>query len=80
MRVIVNKKYELIQVMGDLYMEDLTLVLMFNAFVKELGKHDKMRDLPSILSLFCNKFNKFNYRYTGAGMLDSICHMTLKSF
>ena len=42
MRVIVNKKYELIQVMGDLYMEDLSLVLMFNAFVKELGKHDKM--------------------------------------
>ena len=27
----------------------------------ELGKRDKMRGLPSILSLFfCNKFNKFN--------------------
>ena len=26
----------------------------------KLGKSDKMRGLPSILSLFCNKFNKFN--------------------
>ena len=35
-----------------------------------------MRGLTSILSLFHNKFNKFNN--TGARMLDSICHMTLK--
>ena len=28
--------------------------------LNELGKRDKMRDLPSILSLFCNEFNKFN--------------------
>ena len=35
-----------------------------------------MRGLPSILSLFCNEFNKFNN--TGARMLDSIYHMTLK--
>ena len=28
--------------------------------LNELGKRDKMRGLPSILSLFCNKFNKFN--------------------
>ena len=35
-----------------------------------------MRGLPSILSLFRNKFNKFNN--TGARMLDSIDHMTLK--
>ena len=26
----------------------------------ELEKRDKMRGLPSILSLFCNEFNKFN--------------------
>ena len=32
--------------------------------------------LPSILSFFRNEFNKFNN--TGAGMLDSIHHMTLK--
>ena len=35
-----------------------------------------MRGLPSILSLFRNEFNKFNN--TGARMLDSIYHMTLK--
>ena len=33
-----------------------------------------MGGLPSILSLFCNKFNKFNN--TRARMLDSIYHMT----
>ena len=42
----------------------------------ELKKIDKMQGLPSILSLFRNKFNKFNN--TGARMLDSIYHMTLK--
>ena len=46
--------------------------------LNELGKRDKMGGLPSILSLFRNKFNKFNN--TGAGMLDSIYHMTLKLF
>ena len=44
--------------------------------LKELRKRDKMRGLPSILSLFRNKFNKFNN--TGARMLDFIYHMTLK--
>ena len=29
-------------------------------FLNELGKSDKMRGLPSILSLFRIKFNKFN--------------------
>ena len=40
----------------------------------ELGKTDKMRGLPSILSLFRNEFNKFNN--TRARMSDSIYHMT----
>ena len=40
----------------------------------ELGKRDKMRGLPSILSLFRNEFIKFTN--TRAQMLDSICHMT----
>ena len=31
-----------------------------------------MQDLPSILSLFCNEFNKFNN--TGERMLDSVDH------
>ena len=41
----------------------------------EVGKRDKMRGLPSILSLFGNEFNKFNK--TIARMLFSIYHMTL---
>ena len=46
--------------------------------LNKLRKRDKMRGLPSILSLFCNKFDNFNN--TGAPMLDSIYHMTLKLF
>ena len=42
--------------------------------LNELWKRDKMRGLPSILSLFRNKFNKFNN--TRAQMLDSIYHKT----
>ena len=42
----------------------------------ELRKKDKMRGLPSILSLFRNKFNKL--KNTRARMLDSIYHMTLR--
>ena len=49
--------------------------VLLNLF-NDLGTNDKMRGLTSILSLFLNKFNKFND--TGAGMLDSIYHMTLK--
>ena len=46
----------------------------------ELGKRDKIRGLPSILSLFRNEFNKFNN--TRTRMFDSIDHMTntLKSY
>ena len=42
--------------------------------LNKLWKSDRMRGLPSILSLFRNKFNKFNN--TRARMLDSIYHMT----
>ena len=42
--------------------------------INELGKRDKMRGLPSILSLFRNEFNEFIN--TRARMLDSIYHMT----
>ena len=41
--------------------------------LNELGKGDKMRGLPSILSLFPIEFNKFND--IRARMLDSIYHM-----
>ena len=44
--------------------------------LNELGKIDKMRGLPSILSLFRNDFNKFNN--TRARLLDSIYHLTLR--
>ena len=46
--------------------------------LNQWGKRDKMRGLPSILALFRNMFNKFNN--TGAPMLYSIYHMTLKLF
>ena len=52
------------------YISAHVLLKLFN----ELGKRDKMRGLPSILSLFRNEFNKFNN--TRARMLDSIYHMT----
>ena len=52
------------------YMSAHVLLNLLN----ELGKIDKMRGLPSILSLFGNEFNKFNN--TRARMLDSIYHMT----
>ena len=45
--------------------------------LNELRKRDKMRGLPSILSLFCNKFN-YKFNNTRAPMLDSIYHMTLR--
>ena len=45
--------------------------------LKELGKKTRREALPSILSVFPDKFNKFNN--TGARMQDSIYHMTLKS-
>ena len=54
------------------YMSAHVLLNLLN----ELGKRDKMRGLPSILSLFRNEFNKFNN--TGARMLDSFYHMTLR--
>ena len=52
------------------YMSAHVLLNLLN----ELGKRDKMRGLPSILSLFRNEFNKFNN--TRARVLDSIYHMT----
>ena len=43
-----------------------------------LRKRDKMRGLTSISSLYRNEFNKFNN--TGALMLVSIYHMTIKKY
>ena len=44
--------------------------------IKRDGKRDKIRGLPSILSLFRNEFYKFNN--TRARKLDSIYHMALR--
>ena len=44
--------------------------------LNEFGKRDKIRGLPSILSLFRNEFNKLNN--TSARMLNSSYHMTLR--
>ena len=44
--------------------------------LNELGKRDKKRGLPSILSLFRNEFNKLNK--TRGRMLDSFYHMALR--
>ena len=49
--------------------------VLLNLF-NELSKIDKMRGLPSILSLFLKEVNKLNT--TRARMLDFIYHMTLK--
>ena len=46
--------------------------------LNQLRKRDKMRGLPSILSLFRNELNKFSN--TRAWMLDSKYHMTLNYF
>ena len=50
--------------------------MFYRIFLNKLGKRDKMRGLQSILSLFSNEFNKFNN--SGAQMLDSIYHMSLR--
>ena len=44
--------------------------------LNELAKRDKMRGMPSILCLFCNKFSTLNN--TGTLMLDSILSLDLK--
>ena len=54
------------------YMSAHVLLNLLN----ELGKRNKMRGLPSILSLFRNELKKFNK--TRARMLDSIYHIALR--
>ena len=50
--------------------------VLLNNLLNELRERDKMRGLQSMLSLFGNELNKSNN--TGALMLDSIYHRTLK--
>ena len=67
----ISWSYSLVLYRGS-YMNAHVLLNLLN----KMGKKDKTRGLLSILSLFRNEFNKFNN--TGAGMLDSIYHMTLR--
>ena len=63
----------------EVLIEDLNSYMSAHLFLNllnELRKRDKIRGLPSILSLFRNEFNTLNN--TRAGMLDSIYHMTLR--
>ena len=48
--------------------------------VNELGKSDKMQGLPNIVSLFCNKLDKFSNTGTQMFYVDSFYHMTSKLF
>ena len=63
-------KSVIVKIQRGSYMSGHVLLNLLN----ELGKRDKRRGLPSILSRFRNEFNKFNN--TRARMLDSIYHMT----
>ena len=58
---------------GGSYMSAHVLLNLLNEL-----ESDKMQGLPRIISLFRNKFNKFNY--SGAQMLDSIYHMAKDYF
>ena len=62
----------------DLYRGSYMRAYVLLTLLNQLGKSDKMQDLPSILLLFRNEFHKLNN--TGARMLDSFYHMTLKLF
>ena len=71
------QRYQSIQVtMWAIYRGSYMSVHVLLNLLNKLGKRDKMWGLPSILSLFRNEFNKFNN--TGACMLVSIYHMTLR--
>ena len=73
---MIKEIYKPITLTSDIYdpLPSTSFVLLISHLLNELGKRDKMRGLPSILSLFRNEFNKFNN--TRARMLDSIYHMT----
>ena len=71
--VPIAKSYNMLT-LRVIYMGSYTSAHVLLNLLNELRKRDKMRGLPSILSPFRDKFNKFNK--TRAPMLDSIYHMT----
>ena len=70
------RRHGLTSLVKSCHRESYMSVHVLLNLLNELGKRDKMRGLPSILSLFRNEFNKFNN--TRARMLDSIYHLTLR--
>ena len=68
------KMIQLAQFIHKIYRGSYMSAHVLLNLLNELRKRDKMRGLPSILSLLRNEFNKFNN--TRARMLDSIYHMT----
>ena len=67
--------YDFYQIAQTVYIERTLHVIECSCFYK-FRKSNKIRGLGSILSFFCNKFNKFIN--TRARMLDSIHFMTLR--
>ena len=56
----------------------LSLCAPIIEFIKQVEEKHKMPGLTNILSIFCNKFDKFNN--AGARMLDSIYHMAFEIY
>ena len=73
-KMFIKRPTQKIEINRGSYMSAHVLLNLLN----KLGKRDKVRGLPSILSLFRNEFYKFNN--TRARLLDSIYHMTLRLF
>ena len=65
-------------VLGVIYRGSYLSANVLLNVLNEMRKSDKMRGLPSILSLFRNEFDKYNK--TGPRVLDFIYHITLKYF
>ena len=70
--IMLTRNRGLVTLHGGSYMSAHVLLSLLN----DVRKRDKMRGLPSILSLYCNEFNKFNNARDR--MLDSIYHMALR--
>ena len=68
-----DRKVQLLQI--KIYSGSYMIAHDLLNLLNELIKGDKIQSLSSLLSFFRNELNKCNN--TGAGMIDSIYHMTL---
>ena len=55
-----ERQFQFVLIKLSLHKESYMSAHVLLNLLNELGKSDKMRGLPSILSLFRNKFNNFN--------------------